>query len=312
MKKLIVLVASVFMLQACDDGDLTLETFNFNNETVQECNDLLYVVNEKEIIILNIPTSNFINEATEIGTPRTYTLTSNEQLIYRLYDGNVSSATICSTIPPASPSTVEEYKAQAGGEVQIITTVLPVVNETTKSTSITYTHQIKLINVQFVNGNKTLNYQEFLFGNYTSQVNTLSFNFSSNNGVQCTANANNLYKNSSTQLLAIDFPDHLLPTTPGSTSISLDSNNTITYKMFSGGTLTNTEICSSTSPNSPFVIEEEWIATEGTINIVTTAVTGTNGLPAFLYEITFSNITYRKGDLSFTHDTFDFGEFLTN
>jgi hypothetical protein len=310
MKKLIVIVASVFMLQACDDGDLTLEKFNFNNETVQECNDLLYVVNEKEIIILNIPASNFINEATAIGTPRTYTLTSNEQLIYRLYDGNVSGSTICSTIPPASPNTVEEYKAQAGGEIQIITTVLPVVNETTKSTTITYTHQIKLINVQFVNGDKILNYQDFLFGNYTSRVNTLGFNFSSNNGVQCTAN--NLYKNNSTQLLAFDFPDYILPTTPGTTSISLDGNNTITYKMFSGGTLTNAEICSPTSPNSPFIIEEEWIATEGTIEIVTTAVTGSNNLPALLYEITFTNIIYRKGDLSFTHDTFDFGEFLTN
>lgn len=310
MKKIIVLLASVFIFQSCDDGDLTLETFNFNNETVQECNDLLYVVNDKEIIILNIPASNFINEATVVGTPRMYTLTSSEQLVYRLYDGSVSSTTICSTIPPATPSTVEEYKAQAGGQIQIITTALPSVNETTKATSITYTHQIKLINVQFSNGDKIINYEEFLFGNYTSQVNTLSFNFSANNGTQC--NANNLYKNNNTQLITFDFPDHSLPTTPGTSSISLDNNNTVTYKMFSGATLTNAEICSPTSPNSPFIIEEEWIATEGTIEIVTTAVTGSNNLPALLYEITFTNIIYRKGNLSFTHDSFDFGEYLTN
>ena len=30
MKKIIVLLASVFMLQACDDGDITLESFNFD------------------------------------------------------------------------------------------------------------------------------------------------------------------------------------------------------------------------------------------------------------------------------------------
>ncbi|GEM_PF-275421 len=310
MKKIIVLFALAFLFQSCDDGDLTLKTFNFNNETVQECNDLLYVVNDNEIIILNIPTSNFINEATVVGTPRIYTLTSNDQLIYRLYDGNVSSTTICSTIPPATPNTVEEYKAQAGGQIQIITTVLPVVNETTKATTITYTHQIKLINVQFVNGDKTLNYEEFLFGNYTSLINTLAFNFSANNSTQC--NTHNLYKNNSNQLITFDFPDYVLPTTAGTSSISLNSTNTITYKLFSGATLTSAEICSATSPNSPFVLEEEWIATEGTVNIITTDVTGTNNLPAKLYEITFSNIVYKKGDLSFTHDTFDFGDYLTN
>ncbi|EAZ94390.1 hypothetical protein FBBAL38_09762, partial [Flavobacteria bacterium BAL38] len=39
MKKLFVLVASAFMLQACDDGDITLESFNFDTVTIQECTD---------------------------------------------------------------------------------------------------------------------------------------------------------------------------------------------------------------------------------------------------------------------------------
>jgi len=310
MKKIIVLFASVFIFQSCDDGDLTLDTFNFNNETVLKCNDLLYITNDNEIIILNIPASNFINEATEIGSPRIYTLTSNEQLVYRLYNGNVNSSTICSTIPPATPSLVDEYKAQSGGKIQIITTVLPSINETTKETKITYTHQIKLINVQFLNDDKIINYEEFLYGNYTSQVNTLSFNFSSINGIQC--NPNNLYKSNANQLISFNFPDYLLPTTSGTLLINLDNANTLTYKMFSGANLTNLEICSPTSPNGLFIIEEEWKATEGTIEIVTTAVTGTNNLPALLYKITFKDIIYRKGNLSFLHDNFDFGDYLTN
>lgn len=310
MKKILVLIALVFLFQSCDDGDLALESFNFNNETVKKCNNLLYVARNNEILILNIPSIYFANEATPINEPRTYTLTSTDELIYRLYSGTVDQSTICSAIPPSTPIALEEYKAQPGGKIQIITNVLTTVNETTKSTKITYTHQIKLINVQFSNGDKIINYEEFLFGNYTSQVNTLSFNFSANNGTQC--NANNLYKNNNTQLITFDFPDYLLPTTPGTSSISLDNNNTVTYKMFSGATLTNAEICSPASPNSPFIIEEKWIATEGTIEIVTTAVTGSNNLPALLYEINFTNIIYRKGNLSFTHDSFDFGEYLTN
>lgn len=310
MKKIFVLFALTFLASSCDDGDLTLETFNFSNETVRACNELLYVTSDKEMLILNIPASNFINEATVVGSPRTYTLTSSEQLIYRLYDGTVSPATLCATIPPASPSTVEEYKAQAGGQIQIITTVTPTVNESTKATSITYTHQIKLINVQFTKGAKTINYEEFLFGNYTSQINNLSFNFFSNNATQC--NSSTLFKNNSTQVLVFDYPNHVLPTAVGMSTISLDSATTLTYKMYSGGTLTNSEVCSATSPNSPFAIEEEWIATEGTVTINTTSATGTNNLPALLYEISFSNVVYRKGSLSFTHDALNFGNYITN
>jgi hypothetical protein len=82
--------------------------------------------------------------------------------------------------------------------------------------------------------------------------------------------------------------------------------------MYSGSNLTTSEICSITTPNTPFVIDEEWIASEGTVQIITTAVTGTNGLPALKYEISFNNITYRKGNLFFNHDTFTFGNYVTN
>ena len=57
MKKLIVLVASVFMLQACDDGDITLESFNFDTVNIQECpdNNLIFKINGDEIFLINIP-----------------------------------------------------------------------------------------------------------------------------------------------------------------------------------------------------------------------------------------------------------------
>ena len=50
MKKLIVLVASVFMLQACDDGDITLESFNFNPDNIQDCpnNKLIFKINKNK------------------------------------------------------------------------------------------------------------------------------------------------------------------------------------------------------------------------------------------------------------------------
>ena len=106
------------------------------------------------------PSSIFIDEPTIEGTPRIYTLANSEELVYRLYNENVNSTAICSEIPPASPTVLEEYKALPGGQIQITTSVLPSVNETTKATTINYIHQIKLINVQFTNGENNLIYEE--------------------------------------------------------------------------------------------------------------------------------------------------------
>ena len=105
MKKLIVLVASVFMLQACDDGDITLESFNFNPENVDNCpnNNLVFNINRNELLLLNIPASSFLNEETPDGSPRIVNINSSNQIFYRIYSGNLSSNNICSTIPPANP-----------------------------------------------------------------------------------------------------------------------------------------------------------------------------------------------------------------
>ena len=53
MKKLFVLVASVFMLQACDDGDITLESFNFDTVNIQECPDNNLIFKIISMIIKN-------------------------------------------------------------------------------------------------------------------------------------------------------------------------------------------------------------------------------------------------------------------
>jgi len=310
MKKILLLFAFTLLFNACDDGDLTLQQFNFNNETVEKCNSILYVKKGNEILILNIPATNFANVATPPNEPRIFTLTSTDQLLYRSYNGAVSSNTICSSIPPASPVVVSEYKAQPGGKIQIITSILRNVNQTTKATTITYTHQIKLLNVAFKSGESTIKNEEFLFGNYTSLTNVLSFNFFTDNAKLCTPSK--LYKNSSSQVLSFEFPDYPLPTVAGTTTVPLNATNFLSYKMYTGANLTDAEICSQTTPNSPFAIVENWKATEGQVKIVTTLVTGTNGLPAKSYSILFENVVYQSGTLNFSHDTLNFGTYLTN
>lgn len=87
MKKLLVLAASVFLLQACDDGDITLESFNFDTVNVQECstNDLVFKINGEELLLLNIPASSFANVETPDGSPRIVNVSASNQIIYRIY-----------------------------------------------------------------------------------------------------------------------------------------------------------------------------------------------------------------------------------
>lgn len=164
MKKLIVLVASVFMLQACDDGDITLESFNFDTVSVQNCSDnnLVFKINDNELLLLNIPATSFANEETPDGSPRIVTVSSTNQIIYRLYSGDVSSSTICSILPPASPVVEKEWNA-TGGTIEIITNALYASDGITITG---YTHNIKFVNVNFSNSDNSFSFTEYIFGNY--------------------------------------------------------------------------------------------------------------------------------------------------
>lgn len=168
MKKLIVLVASIFMLQACDDGDITLESFNFDTVNIQKCsnNNLVFKINGNELLLLNIPESSFLNEETLDGSPRIISISSNNQIIYRIYSGNISSTSICSTIPPANP-VVENEWITIGGSIEIITDAL----YATDGVTITgYTHNIKFKNVNFSGPTNSFSFTEYNFGNYETDL----------------------------------------------------------------------------------------------------------------------------------------------
>ncbi len=164
MKKLIVLIATVFLLQACDDGDITLESFNFDSVAVQNCttNNLVFKIKSNELLLLNFPASSFINEETPDGSPRIVPVSASNKIIYRIYSDNVSSNGICSILPPASPVVQKEWNA-TGGSIEIITDKLFATDGTTVTG---YTHNIKLVNVNFSNTDNSFSFTEYIFGNY--------------------------------------------------------------------------------------------------------------------------------------------------
>jgi hypothetical protein len=168
MKKLLVLVASVFMLQACDDGDITLESFNFDDVAIQECgdNNLIFKINNDELLLINIPEASFANEETPDGSPRIVTVSVTNQIIYRIYSGEVESNSICATIPPATPVVEQEWNA-TGGTIEIITDALYASDGITITG---YTHNIKFVNVNFSGSSNSFSFTEYNFGNYETDL----------------------------------------------------------------------------------------------------------------------------------------------
>ncbi len=168
MKKLIVLVASIFVLQACDDGDITLESFNFDTVSIQECpdNNLIFKINGDEMLLINIPEASFTNEETPDGNPRTVNINSTNQIIYRIYSGTVTSSNICTTIPSATPIVKNEWNA-TGGTIEIITDALYASDGITITG---YNHNIKFVNVNFSGSSNSFSFTEYNFGNYETDL----------------------------------------------------------------------------------------------------------------------------------------------
>jgi len=168
MKKILVLIASVFLIQSCDDGDLTLESFNFDSVDIKECpdNNLIFKINNNELLLLNIPENSFANEETADGSPRVISVSSANQIIYRLYSGNLSSTTICSILPPASPVVEKEWIA-SGGTIEIISDKLFAADGITVTG---YTHNIKFVNVNFSNPDNSFSFTEYIFGNFETDL----------------------------------------------------------------------------------------------------------------------------------------------
>jgi hypothetical protein len=161
------------LISSCDDGDIVLQSFNFDNVAIQKCSDkeVLFKINKDELLLLDIPSVYFPNEITPVGEPRIATISSINRVLYRKYSGNASNSTICSDVPPASPAVLNEWGAANGGTIEIVTTARTVTDEITGEVTITgYNHQIKFINIQFVGAQDSFVFDEYLYGTYTTSL----------------------------------------------------------------------------------------------------------------------------------------------
>jgi hypothetical protein len=320
MKRVFSVLLLVLLLNGCDDGNLSLETIDFEDATTQSCstNDIIYKLKEKEALLFEIPESSFENEPTNLDTPTIIDIdNSTYRVVYRFYNGTVVTDNICNTIPPALPTVTDQWTATSG-KIQIITTAVKTTNTTENSTRISgYNHNIVFKNITFAKTNGTQVYETFPFGDYITSSTPLPFGFDKI-AEQCPI-SKQIYNYVSSEALTIDFIDPTLivnsetPLNTPRTGLIGSVKNKLTYRLYSNGVLTPDYFCTTTVPVLPS-ISEEWNAVNGVAGVsgiieVTTIKSGTT---AYKHTIVIKNATLKKGNSDFKlGDSYIYGEFLT-
>lgn len=146
-------VCFLLLFSSCDDGDLQIETIDFDSiTTVGTCKtvdptaiNVLFKINEDEALILELPTNYLANEVVTEPKISIVGESGPSKVIYRIFSDNVTNDYFCDDIPSIEPSVVEEIIAE-NGEVQVTTTT---------TDAITYEHTIRLNNISFITGDNS-------------------------------------------------------------------------------------------------------------------------------------------------------------
>ncbi|MDN3594608.1 hypothetical protein [Zunongwangia endophytica] len=132
MKKTLGLLSLIILLYSCDDGDIVVTDFAIENATLNVCGleqKVIYATNNDgvyESLSLVLNASGTINDSvsnlliTDVREDEyTFSLSSSNRLIYRIYDGAIANDYFCSNVPPSQPKVLQEFVSGDAGTVTI-------------------------------------------------------------------------------------------------------------------------------------------------------------------------------------------------
>lgn len=130
-----------------------------------------------------------------------------------------------------------------------------------------------------------------------------------------------IYKLKEKEALLLEIPESTFINEPTAVDnpIELDistTSNRVVYRFYNG-TVASDNICETIAPATP-VITDQWTATDGKIQIVTTAIKTTNTtdnstrITGYNHNITFKNVTFAKANGTQVYETFPFGDYTTS
>ena len=324
MKKILGLLVLILTLNGCNDGNVKIETINFDTIDINSCGDFFYKLKSNEALFIKIPAAAnaFENKITPFNAPRTITIGTDVSLTYRAYNGTVTSANICTLPQPISPIVIEEWVATAGKIEITTTTLLSTPDAITGATKILkYNHNIVIKNLKFLKSNgETLTYEEFPIGDYTTNATVLPFGFDPENMLKCTL-TNTIYNaaDGGNQGIYIQNINPSLLSTNNlgvaKTDLISETVNKLAYRLFNSAiTGTNSDyFCGSAFPDNP-IVNEEWIAQNGITNTsgIIEVTTTTNSPSVFLHTIRLKGVTFQRNGSTFYYgNDILIGELLT-
>lgn len=309
MKRFFGLLICAIAFAACDDGDLVVDTINFDEVTTSTCgdaNNLLFKLKESEALILNVPEETFKEEATE--EPTRLNINEQNQVVYNFYDSKVTANSICDLIPPASPNVKNQWNAESG-VIEITTVTVKTVEDVNNSTKITgYKHNIIFKNITFGKGDGTTQfYESFVFGDYLKNITPLPLAFKQD--LNLCASTGVVYETSSSEALMLTIDPLLIvnedtPKDQPRTGVIGPVKNKLVYHLYSSVVPIDT-FCGATD----LLVKEEWLGVAGgTIEVTTTSIGN-----VFTHTIVLKNVSLAKGNNDFRlGDVYKFGNLQVN
>ncbi|GAA3770228.1 hypothetical protein [Flavobacterium ginsengiterrae] len=320
MKKYASLIFLAFLLNGCDDGDLTVDEINFDNVTPVSCSPfvenslitdptIIYKLKSQEAMVLQLPhAEGLVNDNGSV----TYDIDNSQyRVLYRAYNGTVAKDNICGTIPPSSPNVTEEWIGSAG-KIKIVSSQVPTETDANDSYRIkAYNHVITFENITFQKPAGPQVEALFEYGTFQTTVTPADLTFQNTDtgeAFKCDDNTKVYNYNASFTLMVENLDPALLaneatlPGQPRSQPISATTNKVVYRNFVNGsGSITNTyNFCAAQIPTLP-ALNETWIGADtstskkATIEVTTEKI----GDSTIIHTVVLKNVLLTKGNSYF-------------
>ncbi len=176
MKRFFIFCLFLVALQSCDDGDIIVTSFDFDDIALQRCGNIGQYVFFKintvnlESLSLQLNTQDSILQSPAV---REYNLSTAGNVVnYRTYNGDITPAYFCSSVPPTTPEVALNYTSTQG---TAIVTTEPVFFVTTSGTLtdsiVAFSTNILLQNLRLESDSESLTQQTLEMGTVETPAN---------------------------------------------------------------------------------------------------------------------------------------------
>ncbi len=118
----------LILITSCDDGDIIVTSFDFEESSLQFCEgadrNVIYATNNNDVfesISLEFNNSQLdVVNGNLLPPPNgrvSFPLTGNNRIVYRIYNSEVPNNYFCNVVPPSQPDVIEEWISGTGATV---------------------------------------------------------------------------------------------------------------------------------------------------------------------------------------------------